>query len=291
MHAVQWWKDTPLTRLRKIGKYGQQYLYICPNVACMNTVVEPYVSPAGSVIDWTDLGQRIGDRDPSDPLAPNTISRIRQGLKQFSGEQSLITVNHGDGGTGRAARALPLHGAPLPTRTVKIGEGVLTPPLLVPAGGSWNTTASPTTRPFRTRTGSESEALLTPEPFVAVLRNHGTAHSIRQPFQTMAAGGGHHALVVPYRRNNRTTSTDEPLHTMATRDSGALVRPAVAVEDCRFRMLKPREQLRAQTFPDTYRVTGNVAEQTMQAGNAVTCTVAQWLGNRVMTALDSRAAA
>ncbi|MFD0595002.1 hypothetical protein ACFQZ4_54075 [Catellatospora coxensis] len=33
----------------------------------MNTVVEPYVSPAGSVIDWTDLGQRIGDRDPSDP--------------------------------------------------------------------------------------------------------------------------------------------------------------------------------------------------------------------------------
>ena len=39
-------------------------------------------------------------------------------------------------------------------------------------------------------------------------------------------------------------------------------------------MLKAREHLRAQRFPDTYTVTGNAAEQTMQAGNAVSANVA-----------------
>lgn len=288
VRAVQWWKNTAKTRQRKFGKYGRngQYLYLCPNATCRNAIVEPYVRPASTVIDWTDLGDRIGDRDPADLLAPKTVARIEQGLKLFAGQRSLITVNHSDGD----ARALPIDYAPLPTRTVKVGEGVLTPPLLVPAGGSWNDTAYPANRPFRTRTATESEALLTPESFIAVLRNHADAHRLDEPLRTMAAGGGHHALVVPYRRANRPTTTDHPLHTMATRDSGALVQPAPAVQDCRFRMLKPREQLRSQRFPDAYRVTGNIAEQTMQAGNAVSANVAQWIGRRLIAAADSRSA-
>jgi DNA (cytosine-5)-methyltransferase 1 len=51
-------------------------------------------------------------------------------------------------------------------------------------------------------------------------------------------------------------------------------------------MLKPREHLRAQRFPDSYVVTGNKGEQTMQAGNAVSANVAQWLGSRVAAVLD-----
>jgi C-5 cytosine-specific DNA methylase len=39
-------------------------------------------------------------------------------------------------------------------------------------------------------------------------------------------------------------------------------------------MLKPREQLRAQHFPDSYIVADNQGEQTMQAGNAVSANVA-----------------
>ena len=49
-------------------------------------------------------------------------------------------------------------------------------------------------------------------------------------------------------------------------------------------MLKPREHLRAQRFPDHYIVTGNHGEQTMQAGNAVSANVAHWLG-RVIAAV------
>jgi DNA (cytosine-5)-methyltransferase 1 len=69
------------------------------------------------------------------------------------------------------------------------------------------------------------------------------------------------------------------LHTLATRDSAALVQPDdLDISECRLRMLKPREHLRAQRFPDTYRVLGNQGEQTMQAGNAVSSNVAHWLG-------------
>ncbi|MEU7827320.1 DNA cytosine methyltransferase [Catellatospora sp. NPDC049133] len=324
VHAVQAWKDTPKVRkFGRIGAYREQYVYLCPNTACGQAQVEPYVMPARAAIDWTDVGERIGDK--ARPLAAATVARIEHGLSMFADRQTLITVNHGDSDS----RALPIDGGPLPTRTVRIGEGFATPPMLVPAGGSWNTDAYPTGGPMRTRTATESEALVVPpfyvkqyggyadparmskrvdseplgtqtaslshslvttEPFIAVLRNHGTAHSTSQPFQTMAAGGGHHALVIPYRKGNRPTSTDAPLHTMATHDSGALLRPAVAVEDCYFRMLKPREQLRAQRFPDAYTVRGNVSEQTMQAGNAVSANVAQFLGGRVAIALDSRSA-
>jgi DNA (cytosine-5)-methyltransferase 1 len=332
VHARQVWKDTPkVRRYGRIGKYGPggQYLYLCPNTACKQAVVEPYVLPARTAIDWTDLGDRIGDRPEQDRPVSNTLRRIEEGLRLLGPDQTLITVNHTADHSDGGGRAMRLDDGPLPTRTAKIGEALATPPMLVPAGGSWNDTSYPVGAPMRTRTGTESEALVVPpfyvkqyggyadpqrmckrvetdplgtmtttgshslittEPFIAVLRNHGTAHSLRQPFQTMAASGGHHALVIPYRRGNRPTTTNMPLHTMATRDSGALVQPPtsppITVEDCYFRMLKPREQLRAQRFPDTYTVIGNVSEQTMQAGNAVSANVAQWIGQRVTAALD-----
>jgi DNA (cytosine-5)-methyltransferase 1 len=99
------------------------------------------------------------------------------------------------------------------------------------------------------------------------------------------------SLVVPYRRSSKPRTTDEPLHTVATHDSAALVEPAYAVEDCHFRMLQPREHLRAQRFHDAYVVHGNKSEQTMQAGNAVACNVAQWLGERIAAALDGHGVA
>jgi DNA (cytosine-5)-methyltransferase 1 len=54
-------------------------------------------------------------------------------------------------------------------------------------------------------------------------------------------------------------------------------------------MLKPREHLRAQRFPDTYVVHGNKGEQTMQAGNAVSANVAQWIGQQVAKVLGGAA--
>lgn len=50
-------------------------------------------------------------------------------------------------------------------------------------------------------------------------------------------------------------------------------------------MLNPREHLAAQRFHPTYVVAGNVGEQTMQADNAVSCNVAQWLGTVIAAVL------
>jgi DNA (cytosine-5)-methyltransferase 1 len=412
VHAVQAWKDSK-KRSRKsdlptgVGKYGQQYVYRCPNVRCRNAVVEPYVLPAAAAIDWSDIGTRIGDRPK--PLAAATMRRIDAGLRMFAQPITaavhgqtwerpgsdyvrawptdeaplnartgtpgdgvavppyMVTVNHDDHG-----RQFPVDAAPLPPRTTKIGDGVVTPPLLVPAGGTWNDTPTAADEPMRTRTTRDTEGVVVP-PFLVDRRDYnggdsGRIRSSQEPMGTVTAGGQtvrtvvfppafvpmlrangeatgideplaamttarhhglaippgaflqkHHggldygpiehmtkdvnepmpvvvakpnvSLVIPFRRGNRPRTTGEPLHTVSTHDSAAVVAPAIDVDDCYFRMLQPREHLRAQRFPDAYIVTGNKSEQTMQAGNAVPSNVAQWIATRVIAALDGRAAA
>jgi DNA (cytosine-5)-methyltransferase 1 len=71
------------------------------------------------------------------------------------------------------------------------------------------------------------------------------------------------------------------------RDSAAPVAAAIDIADCHFRMLHPREHGRAQRFPDSYRVYGNQSEQTMGFGNAVSSTVAQWIGGIIYRLLDA----
>jgi DNA (cytosine-5)-methyltransferase 1 len=271
---VQHWKPGTKRILdQPIGKYREQYTYICPR---RHAEVEPYVRPAASVIDWSDLGERIGDRRR--PLARTTMDRIRAGLAKYPAARTVITVNH----DGHDGRAFPADAAPLPSRTVKIGEGIL-----VPSGGTWNEVATTTSEPFRTRMANPKgyEALATPPGAIVVeYYNHADAEPVTAPMATVTARGNHHALVVPYR-NAETRTTSEPVHTLATRDSAALVHPAVEVEDCLFRMLTPREQLGAQRFPAAYIVHGNKGEQTAQAGNAVSVNAARFIGERLAAAL------
>ncbi|PGH49311.1 DNA cytosine methyltransferase [Streptomyces sp. Ru87] len=324
--ALQSWKKPGA---RHLGKYRQQYLYRCPNGSkCRHAVVEPYVRPAADIIDWTNLGVRIADRPAHKlpPLAANTLRRIRAGLDLLGDRRMVLTVNHG----GHDGRPVPVDAAPLAARTAKIGDA-----LLVPAGGTWNTTATPTGEPMRTRLANPKgfEALVTPpdafyvknyggnarpsdmvrnitEPFgtvtardshalavpaeaedafVVTLRRNATATPVAEPVDTVTASGRHHWLVIPYR-NAATKTTGDPLHTLGTVDSAAIASPAPALEECRYRMIQPREQLLAQRFPRDYVVHGTKGEQTMQAGNAVSCNVAQWLGQRVMDALSRTAA-
>ncbi|GAA3304851.1 DNA cytosine methyltransferase [Streptomyces cinereospinus] len=281
VHAVQSWNVAGV----RIGKYRRDYIYRCPNSRCRHAMVEPYVRPASDIINWDDLGTRIGDRKK--PLVDTTMDRIRAGLLKFPYRPSSITLTHGkDGGD----RAYAVEDRPLPTRTAKQGDA-----LLVPTGGSWNTDAVPVDVPLRTRTTRESEALLTVEPFIVEFRNHATASPAANPLSGVTAQGNHHGLVthagrvperarntlvVPYRKAAVKTAA-EPVHTLSTRDSAALVRSAPDINDCYFRMLKPREQLEGQRFPAKYVVYGNQAEQTMQAGNAVSVNVARWIGQRL----------
>ncbi|GAA4427158.1 DNA cytosine methyltransferase [Actinokineospora soli] len=278
--AKQAWRKQ---RVRKIGKYRRQYDYRCPNTRCRHALVEPYVLPAAAAIDWTDPGVRIGDRDQHGlpALRPNTLRRIQTGLDMFAGP-TMITVNHG----GDDARAYPATAAPLPTRTGRIGDGIAHPPFLVPAGGTWRTDPTGVDVPMPARTTRENDALVAP-PGAFYVKNHGghlqpryAVKDVVEPLGTVTSTDSH-ALVIPYRRGAKPHRPDQPLSTIATRDQHALMHAAVNIDDCHYRMLRPREQLRAQRFPDSYIVTGNVGEQTMQAGNAVSSNVAQWLAHQV----------
>jgi DNA (cytosine-5)-methyltransferase 1 len=322
VHAVQSWKRS---EVRRIGKYRQQYLYRCPNSGCRHSVVEPYVLPAAAIIDWSDLGETIGartrplaaktrariqaglERFAARPItleaAGNTFER-RPGVRTWPAEHAplttltatatkavatlpphspvMVSVNH-DGD-----RAYPAHQAPLPTRTAKIGDGLACPPLITVLRN--NCTATPTTEPISGLAASGNHHGLTIPPGAFYVRNFGHTdpkHLVRpveDPFGVITAHD-HHALVVPYYRTGVASTTAHPLSTLTSHDRFALVDAGITVDDCSFRMLQPREQLRAQRFPDSYLVTGNKGEQTMQAGNAVSANVAHWLGAALVQAL------
>lgn len=167
----------------------------------------------------------------------------------------------------------------------------------------------PTTmgEPLATVTTGRHHYLTTPPPFI--FQNAHGGHDGRSfpvdgaPLHTVtathgdamvtpgAASGRHfdrNALVIPYRRKSRPKPITDPLHAVSTHQSAALLQPSlIDILDCYYRMLKPREHARAQRFYDDYIITGNIGEQTMQAGNAVPCNVAQWIGTALIECLDA----
>jgi DNA (cytosine-5)-methyltransferase 1 len=270
VEADQWWKDPAESSVGPylIGKYRAQYLYRTPHEGkCGKAVVEPYVRPAASIIDFADLGQRIGDRKR--PIVPNTRARIRRGLEMF-----------------RCAGP-------------EMARGYMAPPMLVPSGGTYaDRPMAAFGEPMRTLTANPkgSETLVCP-PFIAELRNNCTARSLAEPISTIAAGGNHHALiipdtmVVPYYSTGVPKSVLAPFDTFTVRDRFALVATAAEIDDCHLRMVHNKEKLKAQAVPDWYVVKGNVGEVGAQAGNAVSVNVGYMLAKRIYAVLDDRSAA
>ena len=86
--AMQAWKRTEAPRA---GKYGQQYVYICP--ACA-TRAEPYILPAASILDWDDLGPTLAER--AVPLVPNTIRRIEFGRQLATADADIAPPPFGE---------------------------------------------------------------------------------------------------------------------------------------------------------------------------------------------------
>ena len=92
----------------------------------------------------------------------------------------------------------------------------------------------------------------------------------------------HHGLVAlpfltTYNGNGGNSPVDQPAPTQTANDRHGLVDPAIAVEDCGFRMLEPHETGRAMAFPDDYAVDGSKRDRVRQYGNAVTPPVMAWI--------------
>lgn len=286
VEAVQSWKRPGNT----IGKYRSQYAYRCPNVACRNTIVEPVVRPAADIIDWTNLGTRIGDR--SRPLAEKTMARIRAGIDRY---WAPLIVEASGNTYDSADPKHPSHGRPDgymrawpmsdPLRTVHTTGGKA---IVVPVEGRDGKAPASSDDPLRTCTTRNETALA----FIAELRGGGsTARPVADPLATVTASGRHHGLVTPAGGTwrERATSTDEPIPARTTRetDGVAVGAPGIDLDDVRFRMLEPAEYSRAMDFPDGYWLAGNRREQVRLAGNAVTPPAARDLVSLVAESLGA----
>jgi DNA (cytosine-5)-methyltransferase 1 len=92
-----------------------------------------------------------------------------------------------------------------------------------------------------------------------------------------------------YYNHGQLASTRQAAPTVTTLERHALVTSeqssSIAVEDCGFRMLVPKEIQAAMAFPGSYILTGSRREQVKQLGNAVTPPVMQLLVERVISSL------
>jgi DNA (cytosine-5)-methyltransferase 1 len=243
--AVQVWKDPN----KDMGVYGVthgQYVYRCPRLhgawkrGQRPGLVEPDVLPAAVAIDWTlPPGQKIGERTTAkgrpDPLEPTTIARIEAGLRKHGRPITPLLVPAG--GT-RRTEACPVD-VPMPARTTRECDGLVTPALLVPTTAR-DKAAYTAGEPLRTQTTRQETALVL-APFLATLRGGGskkTTRGIDEPLATFCAQGTHHALINPpstsgafVMRNNTSrgdeaylsTPVTEPLRTLTTTGHQSLI--------------------------------------------------------------------
>lgn len=188
--------DVDAVKVDKPGKpramrYGQQYYYRCPNIACRGAAVQPYALPAAAAIDWSVEGQRIGDR--AKPLQPKTIARIEAGLRRYAQPVVIEAAGH----------------------TFERHPGVR----------SW-----PVDQPLKTLHTTASKAVVRP-PFIVVMRSNATVQGVDEPLHTLSAGGGHHGLVEPIlvpvegRDGKEARSVAMPMRAQTARAENAIVVP------------------------------------------------------------------
>lgn len=250
VEAIKAWKTG-----KRAGRYRQQYVFRCPEGSCRGREVTPAWLPASSIIDWSDLGTRIGDRPR--PLAEKTMRRIQAGIDRYwtGADRDPLVVNHVSGSD--STRSTSVHEA-APTMVA----GGLHASLLVPVEGREGKAPQPVGEPYRTQTTRNETGLLT--PFIAELRGGGsTARKVTEPLATATASGTHHGLTT-----GKSTS----------------------IEDARFRMLSPDEIKRAMAFPAEYRILGTKRDQVRMSGNAVTPPAARDLVAAVAASLEGAAA-
>jgi DNA (cytosine-5)-methyltransferase 1 len=310
--ARQWWKPKKGQKTfqgRRIGKYGPQYLYVCPNPHRKHEspIVEPYASPVINAIDWTNPGTRIGDRKR--PLGAPTMRRIEYGLRTI-GDPALVAAggNTWDAASGATAsgngktkvpdtylRAWPGATSPAPAQTSAQQNGIATSEpfitMLRNNGGS-----QPVTEPTMTIAGARHHGLTIP-PGAFVMKQYGgrlrDEHAVKPVTEPIHATVGSSVpnLVIPYRKGSKAHRPDQPISTVATKAQHGILQTAVEIEDCYFRMLTPRESANTQRFDPDYILTGSLGEQQLGAGNANPVNVAQWIATKALAALDQVGAA
>jgi DNA (cytosine-5)-methyltransferase 1 len=135
--------------------------------------------------------------------------------------------------------------------------------------------------PLSTQTADLYRALIT-----SYYGREDASRPIDEPMGTVT-GDPRHAFLSAYNGTAVNRDVAEPMPTCTTVDRHALVEgPAIAVKDCFFRMLLPREIGLGMAFPGSYRVEAPKQKWVVRMyGLAVTPPVATWIWRRVIESL------
>jgi len=182
VQSLQTWKN----HRRKFGKYRTQYVYCCPSCAL---VIEPYYYASFNCIDWTDLGERIGDRPK--PLADKTITRIQYGLDKYGRQPMVVTTRYT---SGVDCRVKPAASEAMPTQPGDASHAICTPLIIAAKYGPG--------------------------------LGYRVKSAVSDPLGTQVADV-HHGICTPFivklEHGGKVKSTTESLHTQTTRQSDMLV--------------------------------------------------------------------
>jgi DNA (cytosine-5)-methyltransferase 1 len=276
--------------------------------------------PAKEIIDWSIPGTSIFDRKR--PLAAATLRRIAAGIEKYwkgyaepflavlygtndvrsldlplptvtaSGHhhaliEPFITRYQGDHG-GQQDSENRNHGLerPLPTVDTSNRYALIQPFVTAIGQSSAKDRSRSIDEPISTVVGKQEHCLVEP----LLVEYHGTSkpYPVSLPVKTITTKD-RFALLEPFllkvnhTGGDRIQSINDPHGTLTTKRDTAICQPLYNM-DIRFRMLKNHELAKAQGFPDDYKITGNVTEQTKQIGNAVPVNTAKALALAAMGA-------
>ena len=246
VEAVQTWKRSDV----RYGKYKQQYIYCCPRCA---THIEPYYYAAFNCIDWSNTGQRIGDRKK--PLSPNTITRIEYGLKKY-GQQPMLIKNYG-GGFNPQLAGIPLHkptgtlttsdhhallssftvatrytsgvdcrvkstGEALGTQPGDVSHGIAMPFIVLNEHSKTSPQVRMAADTFQTHATQQRMGVVT--PYIIKMNRTGKCQPATDvPCDTLTAGGINHAFLLNYNHDNKANSLTEGMPALTTQQRMGLI--------------------------------------------------------------------
>jgi DNA (cytosine-5)-methyltransferase 1 len=313
--SVQNWKNPS----RKFGKYRTQYVYVCPSDG---TIVTPYYYAAFNAIDWSDIGQKIGERKKS--LSPNTMNRIQWGLDKY-GDDPLIIQTRQVSGLGSRVKNSTTN--PIGTQCTELSHEVATPIIVKGEHTSLPGYVKKIGDPFMTQTVRQTSSLVM--PWIIEMNKTGEAKPSAETMSTITAGGINHALLTSplivqnkgqskskpatqsmpaqttminngivshqawssfiqyYYKSNQSSKLSEPIGTVTTNDRSYIVNyQKPRIEDCYYRMIKAPEVKASMAFDTDYIILGNSKEQVKQCGNAVTPPVQEWIIKQCVKSLE-----
>lgn len=291
-------KPTKAWPMERWGKLGKQYDYRCGEC---DAVVDLDHVPVAAVLDFTDLGQRIGDR--AKPLAASTVGRIERYLSMHEHRLPIVdlAISH--------AAQVTVYGNTMerPGSTCR-GRSVMEPTWaqhtteaygVAFRGGTYeyqNRTVSGFDEVAPTATCRETMALV---GSVVPFRKHTASTGLHEPIHTQTSEQRPGmAIYAAFAKNNGGPAdtcyhpTSDPAGTQTAKYSTSLASVVedgpVDIDDVRFRMFKVDEIRGIMAYDKDFIFAApdggepNQTDKIRLLGDGVTPPVLEWLTSRTL---------